>query len=555
MNRLHTVLFLLFVLLPTAAFSAEPKQVSAQARITAVTLYQDRALTRRSAALPLKQGSYLVSFDALPALIQDDSIRIEGSGTAAATITGMEIKRTYLPGSGEKRVAEIQEELLAIEKKIAGLEARKSGQTAQKSFLESIRVAWSERISKELALGRPTAAELQDAATFIGAGITKIEEQNRDIEFEKKSLKDKSEALRRQQNGATGSTRKEVKRVDVMVDISKDGTLTLDLLAVLPQASWEPAYDVRLGSDARNAALTFNALIRQQTGEDWRNIDLTLSSARPAVGGAPPQLYPWLLALYHPQPVMLGATYASAPAPVARAKKALPMKYAEESISEAARDEAEPAAFQTAQISDEQSSVSFHVPRTLDIPSDGSQHSTVVATEQLPVTLEYQAVPKLSPAVFLSSEIINRAPYPLLPGKVNTFIGTGYTGSSQLAKVAAGEKFTIFFGSDDQLTVKRDELKQHKEAGLFGKNRVSYRYRIEAGNFRKEPLTLLVRDQLPLAGDEEIKISLDEPSLKPEEQKNDGTLLWKVPLKAGEKREITFGITVEYPKDRTITGL
>ena len=221
---------------------------------------------------------------------------------------------------------------------------------------------------------------------------------------------------------------------------------------------------------------------------------------------------------------------------------------------EAKLDEA-PAEFAVAQISDEQSSVSFHVPRTLDIPSDGNRHGTIVAIEQLPVSIEYLAVPKLSPAVFLKSELVNRAPYPLLPGKVNTFIGNSFTGSSQLKKVAAGEKFELFFGNDDQVSVKREELKQHKEAGLFGKNRVSYRYRIEMNNFRKEPLTLTLRDQLPVAGDEEIKVSLEEPSLKPAEVKSDGTVVWKTPLLAGEKKELTFGILVEYPKDKEITGL
>jgi uncharacterized protein (TIGR02231 family) len=214
-----------------------------------------------------------------------------------------------------------------------------------------------------------------------------------------------------------------------------------------------------------------------------------------------------------------------------------------------------PAEYLTAEASSEQTSVSFRIPRNVDIPSDNTPHATVVAVEQLPVSLEFLAVPKLSPFVFLRSEIVNRASYPLLPGRVNVFTGTTFTGSSWLKKVAAGEKFDLFFGSDEQVTVKREELKQHKEAGLFGTNRMSYRYRIEVMNFRREAQTVTVRDQLPLAGDAEIKVSLDEPSIKPDETRDDGRLTWKLPLKAGEKRELTFGILVEYPKDREITGL
>jgi uncharacterized protein (TIGR02231 family) len=554
MKSLRIFLFLTLILIPSFAFSVGPQRIPAPSRITAVTVYADRALTTRSSTLALKPGSYLIAFESLPTLILDDSVRVDGKGTAATTITGLEIKRVFLEQSGEKRVQELQEEIRTLEKRSAALDAKKAGITAQKAFLESIRVAWGDRISKELAIGKPTAAELQDASTFVGGSVAKAEEQSREVEFDKKIIKDKIDALHRQQNEAIGSNRKEVKTVEVAVEVSRAGNLTIELSSMIPQASWEPTYDVRLAADSKSADLTFQAMIRQQTGEEWHNVDLTLSTARPSIGGAPPELTPWNISLYRPRPMASGSFLAGAPAPAAKAKMAKGMRF-EQSIRTDAQTEEAQAEFAVASISDEQSSVSFHVPRPLDIPSDGNRHGTVIAVEHLPVSIEYLTVPKLSPAVFLKSELTNRAPYPLLPGKVNTFIGNSFTGSSQLKKVAAGEKFELFFGSDDQVSVKREELKQHKEAGLFGKNRVNYHYRIEMNNFRKEPLTLTLRDQLPVAGDEEIKVSLEEPSIKPAEVKTDGTVIWKTPLLAGEKKELTFGILVEYPKEKEISGL
>ena len=555
MKNLRYLLFLTLLLVPVLAFAADLKRIPASARITAVTVYSDRALTTRSASLNLTPGSYLIAFDGLPTLVQDDSVRVEGKGSAGVTIAGLEVKRAFLEQSGEKRVKELDEEIRVLEQRSGALDARKAGLSSQKAFFESIRVAWGDRISKELAIGRPTSAELTDASGFVGAGVTKAEEQTLAIETEQKSIKDKIDALRRQRDESAGSRRKETKTVEVMLEVAREGTLTLDLATVIPRAGWVPTYDVRLAADAKTAELTFRAMVRQQTGEDWSNVDLTLSTARPAAGGAPPELYPWHISFYRPQPAMAAPMrYGAAPAVSAvllgamKAKKAGRMDIAE------ALEEA-PAAVETAQIDAEQSVVSFHIPRPLDIPSDGTQHGSVVAVEQLPVGMEFMAIPKLSPYVFLKSEIVNRAAYPLLPGKVNTFAGNTFTGSSQLKKVAAGEKFDLFFGSDDQVTVKREELKQHKEAGLFGKNRVSYRYRIELNNFRKDPVTLTVLDQLPLAGDEEIKVSLDDPSIKPDEFGTEGKVSWKIPLKAGEKKDLTFGILVEYPKDREITGL
>jgi len=543
---------LLALLLPAIACGADQSRLQTSPRITTVTVYPDRAMTTRSASLFLKPGSYLVTFDNLPALIQDESVRVEGKGSAGVTIVGLEVKREFLEQSGEKRVREIDEEIRSLERLSGGLDARKAGLASQKTFLDSIRVAWGERISKELATGRPTSAELQEASAFVGAGVTRAEEQARDLDTEKRQIKDRIDALRRQRDEAAGSRRKESKTVEVNLEVSREGSLALALSAVTSQAGWEPSYDVRLAADGTTAGLTFRALVLQQTGEDWKDVELNLSTARPSAGGAPPEMQPWRISFYRPMP-MAAPVFGAAPRKAKMAVRA--MDEAMDLGMIESKQENTPAEYLTAEASSEQTSVSFRIPRTADIPSDNTRHATVVAMEQLPVSLEFLALPKLSPFVFLKSELINRASYPLLPGQVNIFTGSTFTGSSQLRKVASGEKFDLFFGSDDQVTVKREELKQHKEAGLFGKNRMSYRYRIEVLNLRGESQTVTVRDQLPLAGDAEIKVALDDPSIKPDEIRDDGRLTWKLPLKAGEKRELSFGIVVEYPKDREITGL
>ena len=308
--------------IPNLSFSADLKQITAPSRITAVTVYADRALITRSATLPLKPGSYLLAFKSLPVLIQDDSIRVEGKGSAKATIVGLEVKRVFLEQSDEKRAKELDEEIRSLERRLGTVDSKKAGLSSQKAFLESIRVAWGDRISKELAIGRPTSVELSDASSFVGTGVTKVEELTRDADIEKKSIKDKIDALRRQRDASTGSLRKEAKSVEVVVEITREGNLTLDLATVISQTGWQPSYDVRLSPDTKTAALTFRAMVRQQTGEDWKNIDLTLSTARPATGGAPPELYPWRISFFRPQPPMAAPMVMSSRVPEMAKKSA-----------------------------------------------------------------------------------------------------------------------------------------------------------------------------------------------------------------------------------------
>lgn len=556
-HLLKLTVFCYFLLLPILAQGVEIPRISPKAVITSVTVYQDRAMTTRQATITLPAGNHLVVFEGLPSMIQDDSVRVSGMGTAGATIAGMEIKRSFLETSGEKRAKELNDEIRVLERKVASLDAKKSGLDAQRAFFDSIRVAWGDRISKDLSVGKTSTAELMDVSGFVGTGVTKVEEQGRDLESEKRTLTEKIDALKKKRDAATGSHKKEVKSVEVALDVIKAGSLTLELSSVTFQAGWEPGYDLRLNPDMKTAQLVFRSLVHQKTGEDWNNVELNLSTARPALGGTPPELNPWTVALYRPM-LPEAMPMKAAPAPV-RAKKTQKASMASremmmEAMADAEEDSA-PVAQDVAAVTDEQGTVSFRIPRPIDIPSDGSKHGAVVAMEELPVTPQFLAVPKLSPFVYLTSEIINRAAYPLLPGKVALFSGSTYTGSSYLKKVAVGETFTLSFGVDDTVSVKREALNQHEEAGMFGKNRMSYRYRIQIANLKKEDRTLILRDQLPLAGDSEIKVTLDDPSIKPDETKNDGTLVWKLPLKGEEKREITFGITVEYPKDRQISGL
>lgn len=554
MQLRHLSVLLCACLYPGIVLAAAPTRIPAQATISAVTVYQDRAQVTRSATVALKPGSQIIAVEGLPVLLQDDSVRVDAKGTARATITGIEVKRSFLSQTADKRVKEIEAELKQLERKLGGLDARKAGLLAQKGFVDSIKVAWGERISQQLAIGKPTTAELNEAMGFVGSNTVKVEDQQRDIEQEKQVIKEQMDALKRKRQEATGSYRKESKTVEVAVETAKEGKLTLDLSGVVNQATWEPGYDVRLAQDGASAELTYRAQVRQQTGEDWNNVPLTLSTARPASGGAPPTLYPWRISFYRPMPMAMPAA-----APMRSYKKAAKPMMAENMKADMAMEEEapapEPAAFQTAQAAAEGTSIAFKIPKPVDIPSDNTRHSTVISLEKLPVSTEYGTVPKLSPVAYLTAELVNKAGWPLMPGTVKIFSGNTFVGSAEMKQVASGEKFTLPFGSDDQITVKREELKQHKEAGMFGKNRMGYRSTITVSNFRKEAQTISVKDQLPLAGDSEIKISLEEATLPPTEKKDDGTLIWKMKLAAGEKKVISYEIVVEYPKDREVTGL
>ena len=74
---------------------------------------------------------------------------------------------------------------------------------------------------------------------------------------------------------------KEVKTVLVDLDVKNAGNLIVSVSYLVPGASWTPSYDLRIDSGQNKATLTYSAMVKQQTGEDWKNVRLTLSTAQP----------------------------------------------------------------------------------------------------------------------------------------------------------------------------------------------------------------------------------------------------------------------------------
>jgi len=541
-------LSLLLLLSSPLVLMAETANLSAQSRITAVTVFSDRAQVTRQASVTLKAGTNLVTLENMPQLMMEESLRAEGKGSGKARIAGITVKNVFLDRTREKRVRELEDEIAQLTRKVEGIEARRKALAAQRAFVDSIRVGWGERISKELSAGKPTAAELSEAVRFVGDNTGKIEEQLYDAEAAKKPLLDRIAALKKELEQSRADRMKEVRSVQVAIDAERDMRFDLDLSYLVAQASWVPAYDVRLAPDGKEAGLIYRAQIWQKTGEDWPAVKLTLSTASPASGGGAPELFPWRISFYEPPRPMPYLSrskmeFGSAAPMIAGAAPA------------EAEDRMEKAGFEPAEVAQGQTSVQFQVAQPVDVPADGTRAVSVIATENVPVTAEYVTVPKLSPRVYLKSTVTNRTPFPLLAGEISIFNDAVFVGKSHLKTVASGEEFDLYFGGDDQVKVKREVARVKKKGGIIAGSSVTYHVGIELENFKQRAVTVALKDQQPLAGNAEIKVNLEDASPKPAETKEDGTLVWKVELAPGEKKKVSYDLVIEYPKGREVVGL
>jgi uncharacterized protein (TIGR02231 family) len=214
-----------------------------------------------------------------------------------------------------------------------------------------------------------------------------------------------------------------------------------------------------------------------------------------------------------------------------------------------------PAAPQEMQIEQGVTAVTFHVPRPADVPGDGEPHRQTIATQTLPASFVYETTPKLTPFAYLKAAATNSTAAPFLGGPVHIFVGPDFVGTGHIATVAPTEPFDLFLGVDEGLRVKREELKDKAgKAGLFrNRQKKVFAYKITIENYKDKPARVVVYDQIPVSANDEIKVSPGEPL--PAFEKDTGKLTWTLDLKPREKRELTFDFSVDWPADKSVTGL
>src|SRR4029077_19697886 len=77
----------------------------------------------------------------------------------------------------------------------------------------------------------------------------------------------------------------------LVVDKSNAAAGKIRLNYLVDSAFWRPQYKLRAGKDEHEAVLVeYLAAVVQQSGEDWKDVTVILSTAQPMLNAAPPDL-------------------------------------------------------------------------------------------------------------------------------------------------------------------------------------------------------------------------------------------------------------------------
>jgi uncharacterized protein (TIGR02231 family) len=528
-------------------------------RIVEVTAYPDRARVTRRGSIALEPGVHRLDIAELPLALDEASVRAGGQFTASAPgggarLLGVDVRKAFYQETPALRVKELEDQIQALEDTDRMLIDKAEALAVQAQFARSLAEKAGEQLARGVAFSRTDVAQGGALMTFIAQELARTQEGEREIGLQRRDLTKQIERLRGQLKSLQSSRGRERYIATVEVDVSAAGELSVDLTYVVSGAGWQPLYDVRLNGGS--IELTYLGQVTQRTGEDWTEVALALSTARPALAAVLPELQPWYVSVYQP-PVV--------PQPAARAKglhlpAAQPAPTPAAAVEEMSLSRAVPQPVEmeavTASVESAGASVTFRLPQTANIPADGEPHKVTVATAKLEPKMDYVSVPKLAEFAYRRATVKNASDLMLLPGRASLFVDGDFIGSTPLKLIAPGEEFELYLGVDDRVYVKRElKAREVDKKLLQDKRRLHYGYEIELRNLRPDRIALEVHDQLPVPRYESIKVKLESSEPKPAEHSEMNELTWKLSLDPGAKQFVRFDFSVEHPRDIRVVGL
>ena len=535
----------LIVLTLLAPFAANAAEIPTPSVITAATVFPTRADISRNAEVSLPQGKHTIVFDGLPAALDTKSLRI--SGTGAFSIGSIEIKELFSKDFVVEQERKLRGKIADLSDKRRFVESELTAAETGKTFLENM--AKSNAVPQVSVNGKKDALSpdawgkawqsLQNGMKSLGRETIEKQIEIRKIDAELSAL---NKELRLLSDGA-----KSAKQIRVNVEASAPAAAKLTVQYQIANASWKPTYEARLNTRNKTVEIMQYGTISQHPGEEWRNIDLTFSTARPIIGTVPPELETRWLNL--DEPVKKRGKMLERGAAVYRN---------DSSFADTMDEPSGTAEIAAAEFSGSDFAGTFAVKGKANVPSDGSEHRFLVGGWSAKADIYAQTVPAVQPAAYVMASTQLNAPAPLLPGTMSLFRDGTFIGDSEMNFLRPNAKLHLSFGQDDKILVKHTiaDFEEDNGGRISRNNKITIRTAAAVQNLHKEPLKIAVYDFLPVARNSDIavKITKDKTTAGYETDPDGkvGVIKWESVYQPQEQKTVDYGYTITYPKDREL---
>ena len=501
----------------------------ALAAIDSVTVFPDRATVTHIVETDVTPGRGELVQANLPQSLSRDTLRISASGPEGLRLGGYQIETVR----GSERVSERARKLEAQLEKLRdrrdviddGIEAR----GMQLKLLQSL-AGGAGQGEDQL-----TVEAWDRALGTIGQGAEEVLIARRQLRLERRETDEEIERIERELSDL-GQNQRDTLRLQLAYDSESAGRARFLIEYTVSSAAWRPVYEWRLDTQSGRLAIEQFAEVRQRSGEDWSDVELSLSLARPSAGGRLPEIRPWWVDVGEPPPE----------ARQRMQKEAL----SQDMAFSAARAPAQAAA---AELAGTRYTQRYDVAGRAEVAADNQPHRFRLAGHSLDVRLSARAVPRRRATAWLYAEGEFGGDAALPPGSVTLYQDNTLVGQTNFAGLTPGEALASSFGVDNRIEVDFRLIDDERATeGMIRKStRLKRVHRVALRNGHDRSIDLTVLDAMPVSRDERIEVSLTDNATAPDERDVEdrrGVLAWRRELGAGEQVELTLGYQLTFPE-------
>ncbi|HEY3360173.1 MAG TPA: DUF4139 domain-containing protein [Polyangia bacterium] len=509
----------------------EPRRLEAPSTVARVTFFEDRAEVERVATCRVEPGVTLVVVPGVTVVLDDTSLVARVRGTGARVLAARAVRRVReLPELSAAEVAAVEADLKRATQRRARAERQVSRREAARERLAGLIERWAVAV-RRAPRGGPAAAGCQAAYATVDSALGEtLAALGRDRGELLLAREDEERARLRLAAGRRLHPRYEA-TLELQVEAAAAGEVELRMSYRAPCALWRPEHLARLtrADGLEELELTTIATAWQATGEEWRDVPVRFSTARPAQADAPPLITDDVLVLRRKSDEERQRVVVEARDQVIAVTGAAGgVRRVDEMPG--VDDGGEPQWFAPA--------------RPATIPSDGHPMRVAIGAARLPCTVEVVAYPERSLAAYVRATATLQGPAPLLAGPVRVGRGREICGTATLPFVGPGEPFELSLGADDALRVRRRVDEKRETTALTGTQKVTRTVSLFVSNLGSDARDLTLKERVPVSEIEDVQIALVDRG-GAEHDARDGFLRFAVAVPGNATRELAYAYRIE----------
>jgi uncharacterized protein (TIGR02231 family) len=521
----------------TPAIAQRPQEIKAP--ITSVKVCLNAAQITHSKNITIKAGKNKMAFVGLAMNINKNNISLRNFGNSELlSLSLIKLNDTTnilsLPDDLVEMIKKSKDTVIAIEKGIEKLVYEIEGLELERGML----VKNDDIIANGKSM---TTAELKTTTEYYR---TRYAEVNLEISNKNRQLKQmrksKIHALKSAfdvENSQEGNMNISI----VMVELNNTGAeynSDVELVYVAKESGWIPVYDMYAAGN-KNLKINYRAKVLNNTGIDWNNMKLTLSTTDPTEYYASPDLEPFYVNRYN-----------------------APNKYSSNSYndyddnyqtnnsnSQVPNQQQMPFQQQEEEIFIPETEITFNLAKQYTMKAGTRPFMVDVINYDLTPEFAYRTAPKKEEQVFSIARIKDWEKLNLIDGEASIYNNGSFLGKCYIKPSTIEDFLELPLGVMENIYVKHKLVSEVSNKRSFsGGITATFTYEIKVKNNGNEKITLEVIDQVPISESGSVKTDIIQLTEGGVQDPLTGKILWIVDLGAANEKTFDLKYSVSYPR-------